>query len=94
MEEQYSQYVKDIGQLLEGADDKDANDMLALRRENHNKYSPSEIRENEDESQESSFPDQADREDDEEDEEDDEEKRQKSILEEEEKKNTYDHDVR
>ena len=77
VEEQYSKYVKDIGQLLEGAED--ASDALVLRRDHHhhgNKESPMTARENDgndDElrgsssssSQESSFPDQADREDDE-----------------------------
>lgn len=67
--------MKDIGQLLEGAED--ASDGLVLRRDHHgNKESPMTARENDgndDElrgsssssSQESSFPDQADREDDE-----------------------------
>jgi hypothetical protein len=99
--------VKDIGQLLEGAED--ASDGLVLRREHHhhgNKESPMTARENDgndDElrgsssssSQESSFPDQADREDDEDEEQSPtEEERQRSMIEEEEKKSTYDHDVR
>lgn len=66
--------MKDIGQLLEGAED--ASDGLVLRRDHHGyKESPMTARENDgndddlrgssSSSQESSFPDQADREDDE-----------------------------
>jgi len=61
--------VKDIGQLLEGAED--ASDGLVLRRDHHgNKESPMTARENDGNDDElrgssSSFPDQADREDDE-----------------------------
>ncbi len=104
IEEQYSKYVKDIGQLLEGEEmkaeggdglrqDKDKNEFASAESNQNNNLA------NEDEgsnsSSNSSFPDQADREDDDEEEAETKENRLLKLLEqEEERKGTYEYDVR